>query len=261
MNKALTFLAVSAVGMMSFYGCSGKNPVANTSGSADYALASSYEDASSLDIAQDAAGMSQTLDYGTKSATLAKQSAAVSGTIQWQNWTYANSWWFRFGEVSLTSSDGAVDILGSDSVEFTDATNATVQYPLLADVRGCDVHHHAAMNLSATGGGYVDAVRDWLLSGSLAAAADTTLTLNGSLTQSFKAQNATKTLSCNFQGTATATDIVYDKQGTGWSKPVSGSVRLTSPYKTIDITFASGTAHVVVTATNGAVTMDTTVTL
>jgi hypothetical protein len=262
MKRVSTILAVAAVGMMAFYGCSGKNPVSNTSGGTNYALVSSYEDASSQDIAQDVGGLSQTFDYGTKAAAAqAKRSADVSGTIQWQNWTYANNWWFRDGEVSLTSADGAVDILGSDSVKFTDASNAAVQYPQLADVRGCEAHHHAAMNVSGTGGGYVDAARDWILSGSVAKAADTTLTINGSLVQSFRAQNAAKTASCDFQGTATASDIVYDKQGSGWSKPVSGSVRLTSPYKTIDITFTNGTAHIVVTATNGTVTRDTTIAL
>ncbi len=262
MKKTLALIAVSAVGMISLNGCFGKNPVSSTPGGENYALVSPYEDASAQDIAQDVAGMSQTVDFGGKTETsMAKKSADVSGTIQWQSWTYANDWWFRDGEVAFTSSDGAVDLVGSDSVRFSDVNDAAVEYPLLSQVRGCDIHHHAAMSLSNAGGGYVDATRDWLLTGSLAAAADTTLTLSGSLTQSFKAQNAARTSSCDFEGSATATNIVFNKQDSGWSKPVSGSVHLASPYKTIDITFTAGSAHIVVTATSGTVTIDTTITL
>jgi hypothetical protein len=262
MKKTLAVLFASALGILSFYGCSGKNPVSATNGNSNYALVSSYEDASSSDIAQDVAGFSSTLDFGSKgSVALAKKAATVTQTIQWQDWTYANNWWFRDGEITYTSVDGAVDLLGSDSVQFSDANSIAVQYPQFADVRGCVVHHHAAMNVSGTGGAYVDAARDWALSGNLTKTTDTTLTINGSLFQVFKAQNAAKTASCDFQGSATATNIVYNKQGLSWSKPVSGSVQLISPYKTITITFANGTAHIVVTAKDGTVTRDVTITL
>lgn len=262
MKKTLAVLSAAALGILSLYGCSGKNPVSTTTGNSNYALVSSYEDASANDIAQDAAGFSSTFDYGSKgSSASAKRAADVGEAIQWQNWTYANDWWFRDGEITYTSTDGAVDILGSDSVQFSDSNSAPVQYPQLADVRGCLVHHHAAMNVSGTGGAYVDATRDWALSGSVTKATDTTLTINGSLVQAFRAQNAAKTDSCDFEGSATAKNIVYDKQGLSWSKPVSGSVRLVSPYKTINITFANGTAHIVVTAKDGTVTRDVTITL
>jgi hypothetical protein len=206
--------------------------------------------------------MSESFDFGAKgNPSLAKKSAEVTGTIQWQNWTYAGGWWYRNGEVLFTSADGSISLSGSDSVQFTDANSAAVQHPLQADVRGGTALHHAAMHLAGTNGGYVDATRDWNLAGSLTKAADTTLTLNGSLAQSFSAENAAKTASCNFQGTATASNIVYNKQADGWSKPVSGSLRLVSPYKTIDITFANATAHIVVTAKDGTVTRDVTITL
>jgi hypothetical protein len=260
MKKVLPVLALSA-GVIVLFGCSGKNPVSNNSTTGNYALVSSYEDASSQDIATDVAAMSESFAFASKSAALSKKASDVTGTIQWQSWTYANGWWLRNGQVTVSSSDGTVDLQGSDSVQFTDANNAAVQYPLLADVRGGAARHHAAMHVAATAGGYVDALRDWALEGTITKAADTTLTLSGSLSQSFKAQNAAKTASCDFQGAATATDIVYSKQGDGWSKPVSGTVVLVSPYKTIDITFNSGTAHIVVTAKDGTVTKDVTITL
>jgi hypothetical protein len=261
MKKVLTVLAVAVVGVAVLSGCAGKNP-ASHSGAESYALVSSYEDASSQDIATDVAGMSEAFNFASKgTTTLAKQSADVTGNIQWQSWTYGSGWWFRSGEVSLTSVDGAMDLRGADSVQFTDANSSAIQFPLLADVRGGVVHHHTSMHLVGSNGGYVDASRDWALAGSLTKAADTTLTLNGSLSQALKAENADRSSWCDLQGTATASGIVYNKQGDGWSKPVSGTVQLVSPYKTINITFTSGTAHIVVTAKNGSVTRDVTITL
>jgi hypothetical protein len=260
MKKVLTVLAVASVGVAVLSGCAGKNP-ASHNGTNNYALVSSYEDASSQDIAKDVAGMSEAFNFGKETTSLAKQSSGVAGDIQWQSWTYSAGWWYRSGTVSLTSSEGAVDLRGSDSVQFTDGISAAVQFPLLADVRGGVVHHHASMHVVGTNGGYVDASRDWALTGSLTKAADTTLTLNGSLAQALKAENADRTSFCDLQGTATASDVVYNKQGDGWSKPVSGTVQLVSPYKTINITIATGTAHIVVTAKDGTVTKDVTLTL
>jgi hypothetical protein len=261
MKKVLPVLAVAAAAVVLF-GCSGFGPTSHKSGTENYALVSSYEDASSQDIATDVSGMSEAFNFASKgTSALAKQSANVTGNIQWQSWTYNSGWWFRSGEVSLTSTEGAVDLRGSDSVQFTDVNSSVVQFPLLADVRGGIVHHHASMHVVGTNGGYVDASRDWVLAGSLTKAADTTLTLNGSLAQALKAENADRTSFCDLQGTATASDVVYNKQGDGWSKPVSGTVQLVSPYKTINITFASGTAHIVVTAKDGTVTKDVTITL
>jgi len=261
MKKVHALLAIATAGIAVLSGCAGKNPASANNSNQNYALVSSYEDASSQDIATDVAGMSESFNFGSKTASLSKAAAGVTTSIQWQSWTYAGGWWYRSGSVSATSVDGALDLNGSDSVQFTDVNNAAVQHPLLADVFGGEARNHGSMHVAGKDGGYVDAQRDWLLSGALAKAGDTTLTLNGSLAQSFKAANAARTASCSFVGSATATNIVYNKQGDGWSKPVSGSVNLTSPYKSITITFASGTAHIVVTAKDGTVTKDVTITL
>lgn len=251
-RRSLFVAAVSVFFLIT--GCT-NNPTSQNA-QEDYSLVAAAESQSGEEIAKDIAAMADVFNY-TKTGILSKQSA---GDIQWQTWTYGNSWWVRSGSVSISSDEGSIDIQGIDSVKFIDATSSAVREPLLADIRGGEIRHHASAYLEKNGGGFIDASRDWNLSGSISSE-ELTLTLNGSYSQKFKAENSDKSLFCNVSGSATVSNVVFEKNLIGWSKPVSGSVTVTSPYTTVVVEFLNGSAHIQVTAKDGDVIKDITINL
>jgi hypothetical protein len=262
MNPTYAITATVLTGLVLFTGCSKEgNPASLNSGAENYPLVASLEDKSGQDIAAEVAGMSEGFNFNTKGAGLAKQEATADGSITWQSWTYSDGWWHRSGAIKLASLDGSIEIEGADSVRLLDPAGAPVQNPLGSDVRSGAVRHHAMTHIAGSDNGYIDAARDWQLSATLQKAADTTLTLSGTLNQSFKAENGDKTSWCNIEGLATVTDVVYRKGIAGWSKPIAGSVNVASPYKNIAVVFNNGKAHITVTAKDGAVVKDITITL
>jgi hypothetical protein len=257
LSHSITAL-LSVAGLVLFTGCSKDNPTALNDGTEDYSLVATYENQSGEDIAKDVAGMSESFGFGAK---LGKAQSGV-GNIQWQVWNYGGGWWHRSGSFSLAAGEGEVELAGSDSVQFIDAANAPVQFPLQAEVRGGAIRHHVDFHLGGLDGGYVDAARNWALSASLTKTADdTSLTLSGSLNQLFRAENGEKSAWCNFEGRATVTGIVYSRNADGWSKPMAGTVTVSSPFKTIAIVFLNETAHITVTSKDGAVVKDVTINL
>jgi hypothetical protein len=111
-------------------------------------------------------------------------------------------------------------------------------------------------------GGYIDMGRTFELNGVIGrSTTDTTFVLNGTISQYFKAENGDKTAWCDYIGTAQTVNITFKKTADGWSKPVSGTINVTSPYRIIDITFTNGSAQVTVSDKSGNVKLNSKVTL
>ena len=245
-------------------GCA-TNPTGLNERREDPSLAISYEEASAEQIAKEAADLGQVIavSAGSLGKTTATSTSELELNLSGQAWSYENGWWTREGEFSLTGAQGeALTLNGYDSAQFKDETGATVQYPVVMNATSVALAHMGYFHIRNSLGGYIDMGRTYALSGELnRGITDTTLTLEGTLSQSFKAENADKTAWCNYEGTAEVDAVTYEKTADGWSKPVSGAIKVSSPYRDIEITFSNGTAQIIVSDKNGQVKHSTTVTL
>lgn len=263
--KRSSIITTLACGSFAFMvGCA-NNPAGLNDGREDPALAIPYEEASADQIAKETAELSQAF---TVTANGLEKSAATAASgpqlsLSGQPWTYAGGWWTRNGEFILTGDQGEnLTLNGYDSVQFKDAASSVVQYPILMNATGAALTHMGHFYIQNRAGGYIDMGRTYTLGAALdRGASDTTLVLNGTLFQYFKAENADKTAWCDYEGNARAVDISYKKSGDGWSKPVSGTITVSSPYRIIDITFSTGIAHITVSDKSGQVKREFQVTL
>jgi hypothetical protein len=261
-STIITALAFGSLTIM--FGCA-NNPAGLNDGREDPALAIPYEEASAEQIAKETAELSQAF---TVTANGLEKSAATAASgpqlsLSGQPWTYAGGWWTRNGEFILTGDQGEnLTLNGYDSARFKDAAGSVVQYPIVMNATSATLTHMGHFYIQNRFGGYVDMGRTYTLDGALdRGAADTTLVLNGTLSQYFKAENANKTAWCDYEGNARAVDITYKKSGDGWSKPVSGIITVSSPYRNIDITFSNGIAQITVSDKSGQVKREFPVTL
>lgn len=257
MKKSALVITAAISSLFFFAGCS-KNPGSLTANDQDYTLVASYEDNSGEDIAKEIARLAESFNYTTK-FTLGAAKTALSADIQWQPWSYSSNWWFHSGSLSLSITEGDMTISSTDSVKFMDASGMPIKNPMLAVVADGQIKSHGVLTIDGSAGGYIKIYRDYDISGKVSN--QTTLTLNGSLTQKFAAEDASALNKCNFEGTASVSNVTFTKELLGWSKPVSGSAVVTSNFKTITITFKDGTATVKVKAKDGTVVKNVTVNL
>jgi hypothetical protein len=259
----LTAAALAASSLVLMTGCD-RNPLSAHRGTENYALVDSYENSDASSVAQDVSSASQSFDAANLStASLAKTSSG-SLSITWHPWSYkADGWWTRDGSITGTDSSWTLSLLGADSVKFSDASGAPVQFPLLATVSQGDARHHVSASLHGVDGAYIDAARDFTLTGSLTkTATDTVLTLNGSGAGSIDAANGAKTNYIQLSSSTTVQNVTFNRTSTGWSTAQSGTITIDHPFKTILITFNSGVATVQVTGKKaGASTITFQVTL
>jgi hypothetical protein len=262
--KRSSIITVLACGSFAFMvGCL-NNPNGLNDGREDPSLAISYEEASAEQIAKETAELGQAVAVSAnglvKSAEAASSGAQLS--LNGQPWTYAGGWWTRSGEFTINVIQGeSLELNGYDSVQFKNAAGSVVQYPIVMNATSAELTHMGHFYIMNRAGGYIDMGRTYTLGAALDRGTDTTLVLNGTLSQYFKAENADKTAWCDYKGNARATDITYNKTADEWSKPVSGSISVESPYRNIDITFSNGIAHVVISDKSGQVKRDFQVTL
>lgn len=237
-------------------GCA-ENPAGLNSGRENPALAIPYEEASAEQIAKETAELSQAFNISVSGlAKTAKDAASAPQlSLSGQPWTYADGWWSRRGEFSITGEQGeGLKLDGYDSVQFKNAAGIVVQYPFAMNAVSAELAHMGHFFITNRLGGYLDMGRTYTLGAALDfAASDTTLTLNGTLSQYFKAENADRSAWCNYKGTAQAVDIKYKKIANGWSKPLSGVITVSSPYRNIDITFSNGIAQITISDKSGQV--------
>jgi hypothetical protein len=243
-------IGVFLVGCSSYSNPSSGSPALN-SGAENYQLASEYENQSAEEIAKDVASLSEALNLvGTNG--LNKKSVDDPGgslTIDWNPWNYADGWWSRSGLIDASGKDGAVTITGSDSAQFKDASGASLKRPTVETFASGTLLHHGLIDIEEADGGYVNIYRDINLDAVVDKSAEpVTATFNGTLAQGIQAENAEKTSWINFNATADAEDIVYEKRDGEWSKPVSGTITMESPYKKIVIVFNDETATLTVTS-------------
>lgn len=266
--KYSTIITSCAIGsLVLMVGCA-NNPAGLNDGREDPSLAIPYEEASAEQIAKETAELGQAFAITASTASgLAKSAdAAASGpelSLSGQPWTYADGWWTRNGEFTLTGDQGeSLKLDGYDSVQFKDAASSVVQYPIVMNATSAVLIHMGHFYIENRLGGYIDMGRTYTLSAALErGTSDTTLVLNGTLSQYFKAENANKTAWCDYEGDARATDITYKKTPDGWSKPVSGTITASSPYRNIDITFSNGIAQITISDKSGQVKREFQVTL
>lgn len=264
MKRSSIITTLSLGSFIIIAGCN-MNPAGLNDGKEDPSLAIAYEEATADQIAKETVELSQAFALST--GGLEKTTvAATSGeqlSLSGQPWTYTAGWWMRSGEFSLTGAQGEVIRLdGYDSAQFKDAAGAVVQYPIVMNAASALLTRMGHFYIQNRLGGYVDIGRTFTIDGALdRGAADTTLTLNGTLSQHFKAENGDKTAWCDYKGTARAVDITYKKTADGWSKPLSGSISVSSPYRNIDITFSNGTAQITVSDKSGQVKRTNQITL
>jgi hypothetical protein len=254
-------LAVGSFALL--VGC-GKSPTGLNNGNNDPTLAISYEETSGDQIAQETADISQsfTVSPSSLSKTVATTSDAQL-TLSGQSWSYVGGWWMRSGQFTATGSLGEnITLNGYDSAQFKDVSGAIVQYPIALNATSATLGHLSHFYIENSLGGYVDMGRTYAISGAInRGTTDTTLVLNGTLQQYFKAENANKTAYCDYSGSARAVNITFKKADSGWSKPLSGSINVTSPYRVIDIVFTNGVAQVTVSDKSGQVKRSVQVTL
>jgi hypothetical protein len=261
-SSIITVLACGSFALM--VGCN-NNPTGLNDGREDPSLAISYEEGSAEQIAKETAELSQAFTVSANG--LAKRAEAASSgaqlSLSGQPWTYAGGWWNRSGQFTITDDQGAsLKLDGYDSVQFKDASGSVVQYPIVMNATSAVLSHMGHFYIENRVGGYIDMGRTYTLGAALdRGSSDTTLILNGSLSQYFKAENANKTAWCDYEGNARATDITYKKTADGWSKPISGTITVSSPYRNIDITFSNGIAKVIVSDKSGQVKREFQVTL
>jgi hypothetical protein len=259
MKRSFIIIALTCGSFALMIGCA-NNPAGLNDGREDPSLAISYEESSADQIAKETAELSQA--FAVSANGLAKSAdAATSGaqlSLSGQPWTYAGGWWMRSGEFTITDDQGAnLKLDGYDSAQFKDASGSVVQYPIAMNATSAQLSHMGHFYIENRLGGYIDMGRSYTLGAALdRGTSDTTLVLNGTLSQYFKAENANKTAWCDYKGDARATDITYKKTAGGWSKPVSGTINVSSPYRNIDITFSNGIAHVIVSDKSGQVKRD-----
>ena len=245
-------------------GC-GNNPAGLNDGREDPSLVIPYEEASADQIAKETAELGQA--FAITASGLAKSAATTTSgpqlSLSGQPWTYTGGWWTRSGEFTLTGDQGeSLKLNGYDSVQFKDAASSVVQYPIVMNATSAVLTHMGHFYIENRLGGYIDMGRTYTLSAALdRGTSDTTFVLNGTLSQYFKAENANKTAWCDYEGNARATDITYKKTADGWSKPISGTITVSSPYRNIDITFSNGIAKVIVSDKSGQVKREFQVTL
>ncbi len=262
----LTAAAVAASAIVVMTGCANRNPVQANRGIESYGLVDSYENSDASSVAQDVSSMGQSFDAANLGpAGLAKTSASSSQiTIVWHPWAYkTDGWWVRDGSITGNDTNWALTLLGSDSVKFSDGSGAALQFPVLATLQQGDARHHASASLHGIDGAYIDASRDYTLTGTLAKTiSDTILTLNGSGAGSIDAANGKKTAYVQLASTTTVQDVTFNKTSQGWSTAQSGTITIDHPYKTIVVTFDKGVANVQITGKKaGASTISFQVTL
>jgi hypothetical protein len=263
--KRSSFITVLACGSFAFMAGCLNNPSGLNDGRENPGLAIPYEEASAEQIAKETAELSQAFTVSApglgKSAEAASTGPELS--LNGQPWTYAGEWWSRNGEFSLTGDQGeSLKLNGYDSAQFKDASGCVVQYPIVMNATSAVLIHMGHFYIQNRLGGYIDMGRTYTIGGALdRGTADTTLVLNGTLSQYFMAENADKTAWCDYKGDARATDITYKKTADGWSKPVSGTITVSSPYRNIDITFSNGIAQIKVSDKSGQIIRNFQVTL
>lgn len=261
-SKIIASLALGSLALI--MGCS--NSPTGTSGlnggKEDPTLAISQEEASGVQIAKETAELGQIIAYTTSlSKSAVNPDSGVGFSLSGQILGYAGGWWTRSGKLSLTGDQGEkIEVNGYDSAQFKNAAGSAVAIPIFTKVTSVALMHMCHFDIQNREGGYIDLGRTFTFNAALNAgeeieggSAGNTFVLNGSISQYFKAENADKTAWCDYKGNARAVDITFKKTAGVWSKPVSGTINVSSPYRTIDITFTDGSAQVTVSDKSGQV--------
>ena len=261
MKLSHTIVACSAISFALFTGCSNptavNSPTPLNNGKEDVSLAAPM----TKELSQ---AMATQLGNIMGSENLAKSASTESGkefSFTWQGWTFANDWWNRSGSISASSFLGSIDGSFSEKVQLNDSNNTSMKTIEWKNVCKAVYRSQSSLNLTGADKGYIDALYNFELSGAVSKGINPSFTLNGSVTGNLKAENGNKSSWCDFDITASAKDIVYLQTALGWSKPVSGTLTISSPREITTVVFTSGTAHITSQLTNGGAGIDITVTL
>jgi hypothetical protein len=243
--------------LSAFIGCSSVGPTGHQ-GQQDYRLVSGYEEQAARDIAVAAGELGASFAPASagglaKSAAVSAASATPSLAVQWQGWTYAGGWWSRSGSFDAQGADGGRFLAtGIDSVRFTDAAGLAVKDPIISTITGGNAARHGQLYARGWDGGYVNVKTDFSLNGTIDRAADTTLTLGGSVALWIDAESGDQSRWFTLNSSADASGITFVKQANGWSKPQTGTIAINGLCKNSLITFSNGIATIVITDNSGA---------
>ena len=261
MKLSHTIVACSAISFTLLTGCSNpttvNSPTPLNNGKEDVSLAAPM----TKELSQ---AMTTQLGNIMGSGNLAKSISKESGkgfSFTWQGWTFANDWWNRSGSISASSFAGSIDGNFSEKMQLTDSNNVSMKTIIWKNVCNAEYKSQSSLNLTGADNGYIDALYNFELSGAISKGTNPSFTLNGTVTGNLRAENGNKSSWCNFVITASAKEIVYLQTTMGWSKPVSGTLTISSPHEITTVLFTSGTARITSQLTNGGAGIDITVTL